>query len=352
MVDTKNNIAIHFLLSPKYRILRHLILFTLISLITIGNIWHIKQEWSALSYAQALLIFLVYDFLFLTGIYINTYLLVPKLLLKNRWLTYFAALLVVVAIVVFFCILLQLIIPSSSHQPMEHWMIMLFLISNLLAVTSLFAGPASLMLLKHWILNDKRSEELESATLHSELKLLESQINPHFLFNMLNNANIMIEEDPDMALHIIMKLKDMLRYQMNENSSETVHLREDILFLTDFLELEKIRRDCFEYTITEKGDIETIQIPPLLFITFVENAVKHNLDSQAASYVHILFEVADNKLIFICENSIPEKPAARKTGGLGLLNIKRRLDLLYDNNYSLDQTQTDIIYTVKLELKL
>lgn len=225
-------------------------------------------------------------------------------------------------------------------------------LSTVLALFLLFAGTTSLILFKNWLQDMQQSEELESATLQLELKLLGNQINPHFLFNMLNNANIMIKKDPDVASHIIGKLEEMLRYQINDNARKKVDLKEEILFLNDFLELEKTRRDYFTYTISEEGDVADIQVPPLLFITFVENAIKHNKDSLNVSYVHICFKIIKNKLIFICKNSLPLKNINKQVGGIGLANIQRRLNLLYKDNYSLEHTKTDISYTVTLELKL
>ena len=100
------------------------------------------------------------------------------------------------------------------------------------------------------------------------------------------------------------------------------------------LELEKVRRDHFEYTIFQEGNMENICIPPLLFIPFVENAVKHNLDSDNLSYVHLYFSVHNKQLTFRCENSKPRVPVKRE-GGIGLANVKRRLDLLYESRYTL-----------------
>jgi LytS/YehU family sensor histidine kinase len=316
--------------------------------------WHLEDNGLKMSFVHKSLGLLFFFLVFLGGSYFNMYMLIPRLLFKNKWLSYFCSLVGMVLFVVTLVVLVQeLVIKKDKVIDEINYILVVFnLLSSSLSIFFLFAGTTTLMLFKNWILDMKRAEELETATLQSELKLLESQINPHFLFNMLNNANIMIEENPDVASHIIIKLKDMLRYQMNDNTWEKVYLSEDILFLTDFLELEKTRRDYFTYSVATEGDIDNIQIPPLLFITFVENAVKHNLDSNVSSYVNIAFKVAEGKLMFICENSIPEKIVAKKAGGLGLTNIRRRLDLLYSDKYNLKQTKADRTYTVKLELKL
>ena len=117
------------------------------------------------------------------------------------------------------------------------------------------------------------------------------------------------------------------------------------------LELEKVRRDHFEYTIFQEGNMENICIPPLLFIPFVENAVKHNLDSDNLSYVHLYFSVHNKQLTFRCENSKPRVPVKRE-GGIGLANVKRRLDLLYESRYTLQIEDKETTYNVNLHLNL
>jgi len=169
---------------------------------------------------------------------------------------------------------------------------------------------------------------------------------------MLNNANIMVDEDPDVASHILIKLDDLLRYQFNDSTQERVLLSADMDFLKDYLELEKTRRDHFRYHVSLQGDISGVQVPPLLFIPFVENAVKHNLDSANESYVNIDFIYADNNLQFTCENSKPLQAVKKDAGGLGLANIRRRLDLLFGSDYRMVTEDTETRYIVILELKL
>ncbi|MCS2681692.1 histidine kinase [Bacteroides ovatus] len=178
-------------------------------------------------------------------------------------------------------------------------------------------GCTSFELFRRWVVSDKKILELEKATKQTELQQLKKQINPHFLFNMLNNANILVKDAPDEASQILEKLDNLLRYQLNDSTRREVFLTADIQFLTSFLELEKVRRDHFEYTIFQEGNMENICIPPLLFIPFVENAVKHNLDSDNLSYVHLYFSVHNKQLTFRCENSKPRVPVKRE-GGIGL----------------------------------
>lgn len=358
--DSYNNIFVEILISSRLRVVRHLLLFVCVLLISTGNIWHVIDQGIILTSFQKYGGLLFSTCIAVGGCYLNIYVLIPKLFLKNKWGWYFFSLLGVALLLLIVFLTISVLAGASKIEPDSGDLYYFHLLKGIINILSstlsfflLVAGTSTMVLFKNWILDMKQSKELESATLQLELKLLENQINPHFLFNMLNNANIMIRKDPDVALHIIDKLEEMLRYQMSDNIREKVCLREEILFLNDFLEMEKTRRDYFNYTISKEGTLDNIQIAPLLFMTFVENAVKHNQDSKTTSYVHILFKITNDRLIFICENSIPQRPSHKKeVGGIGLANIKRRLDLLYEEDYSLEQSKTDTNYTVKLELKL
>jgi len=281
------------------------------------------------------------------------YVMVPRFLLLNKFGKYLAYVLIMILIIIIVILILQfLFLPPVPAEDRDIIKGILSLISTILTFSLMIAGTSVVSLFKFWMLNSTKINELQAANLESELQFLKNQINPHFLFNMLNNANIMSDDEPEVASKMLAKLDDMLRYQFNDSTQETVYLHNDIIFIKDFLDLEKIRRDNFEYTIKKDGIPENISVPPLLFITFVENAVKHNQDSLKTSFVNITFELLNNRLIFICINSKPTNPVKRETGGLGLVNIKRRLDLLYGNDYSLNIDETETIYCVILKIKI
>ena len=132
------------------------------------------------------------------------------------------------------------------------------IISSTVSCGLLVAASSALVLFKHWISNNQRIDELEAATLQSELKFLKSQINPHFLFNMLNNVYVLIKKGRDEAAEVLFKLEDLLRYQLNDSSQEKIPLNSEIHFMNDFLNLEKIRRDNFNYIISKEGDINKV----------------------------------------------------------------------------------------------
>lgn len=343
----------NFLLAPQYRVARHLFLLFIVFLITVNILWNVPIR--PLSLSQRLLGWAIYFISIDVVFYINLYWLFPRFLLKGRLMTYafgvlFASLAIIVAVAVFQIFTVE-VTTTAVHS--ELIPILINAISGVLAMGFTVAGMSAILLLRHWILYNQRVDELQSATLHSELRFLKNQINPHFLFNMLNNANVLIRKNPAEASQVLFKLEDLLRYQMNDNFREHVPLRSDIRFLNDYLNLEKIRRDHFDYSITEEGEIDAIQLPALLFIPFVENAVKHNFDSEHPSFVHLFFKVDNDRLEFRCENSKPAVAIAKsRVGGIGLTNIRRRLELLYPGRYLLEVAETENQYTVTLKLNL
>lgn len=346
-----NNGISSFLIEDKYHIHRHLILQVVILAISFSIFFDTPDK---LNISLNRFYGWISYFLFLNMlVYVNTYILFPCFLAKNKVFNYVISTILFTIFALFIMVILQELFYNIAvtHQQPSDIAICLSIASSMCTIFLFIGGISTLLLFKQWIINNQNVNNLQIATFQSELNFLKSQINPHFLFNMINNANIMMDEDPKMASYILDKLDDMLRYQFNDSTQDKVSLKADIAFLSDFLELEKVRRDHFEYTLTIEGNIEDIEVPPLLFIPFVENAVKHNLDTNKSD-VHLKFRMENGRLFFECENSKPAKPVKRDVGGLGLANIKRRLDLLFKNTYVLDVLETETTYTVNLYLNL
>jgi LytS/YehU family sensor histidine kinase len=231
-------------------------------------------------------------------------------------------------------------------------LLFLFLISSTAQIGFVFAGTTAIVLFQRWALNERRIAELEAATMQAELEQLQNQINPHFLFNMLNNILLLIRENTEEAVVILHKMSDMLKYQFNAGTKKEVCLIDDIHFLTDFLNLENIRRDRFEFAISADDASQNKTVPPLLFIPFVENAVKHSADAVNSSYIRLNFSTTGNMLHFTCVNSKPLNPRKKNEfSGIGLANIKRRLALLYNGNYSLHISEDETNYTIQLKIE-
>lgn len=354
MIHRVDNDAVSgFLLDVRYRVYRHLMMQLVVLSITVNVFWY--QPLQALPFVYRFLGWVVYFFTINFVVYTNILLLVPRFLLKNRLGLYLlSALGTVILSVSMVMVLFDFLFGTWMSDPApDQFIAILNAFSGLLTFGFVAAGTAAILLFRYWIRYNMRIDELEATTLQSELKFLRNQINPHFLFNMLNNANVLIKRNPEEASRVLFKLEDLLRYQINESSRERVSLHSDICFLQDYLNLEKIRRDKFEFVLKKEGDIDPVWIQPLLFIPFVENAVKHNFDSENGSYVYLHFTVRDNLLTFCCENSKPSAATDdNRVGGIGLVNIRRRLELLYPGRYLLECVESETKYTVILHLTL
>ena len=188
------------------------------------------------------------------------YILVPQLLFKNRYALYFITISGILMLIV---VSTKLFLSYTQGSDYDDDGLNIPLFSILILV--LIAASTSIKLFQKWVVDQQRIFELERSKTSVELDQLKNQINPHFLFNMLNNANVLIQKDPEKASQVLLRLSDLLRYQLYDSSREKVLLTSDIHFLEDFLNLEKIRRDNFNFLISKEGSLSGVQIPPLLY---------------------------------------------------------------------------------------
>ena len=200
-----------------------------------------------------------------------------------------------------------------------------------------------------------RRSERKQKEVEAELAWLKNQINPHFLFNTLNNISSLAQIDGDGTQEAIMQLSDLLRYAMYETNKPKVPLDGEVEFMRNYVELMKLR--CNEMTtVSARFDITDAQseVAPLLFISLIENAFKHGMDSNAPATIDISLKQQDGTLVFICDNTNNPKPTKDRSGsGIGLENTRRRLDLLYPGRYTWEQEITpENIYHVKISIRL
>ncbi len=339
------------LTNPRLGIVRHVLLQLLILLLSLNALGS-EDEVFVLSGER---LWGLFEFYMILNImcYLNIYLLTPHTLLRGRIDRYIWCIIAFSISFILFAILTQSVHSDEyTYNSMPLSSILVEISSSFLSTCLVFVATSTMVLFVQWMKEQKRAGELKIATKQSELNLLKQQINPHFLFNMLNNANVLLKCAPKDASQTLLKLEKLLNYQLNNCTREFVNLDSDIDFLNDFLNLEKIRRDRFEYSIIKKGGSTAFQVPPFLFIPFVENAVKHNPDIENESYTHIEFDIRENEFCFRCANSKPAIPLAKsKVGGLGLQNIRRRLELLYPNQHTLSITDEEKQFTVLLTIK-
>lgn len=274
---------------------------------------------------------------------LNFYLCVPLLWFRRRLWQYGVVNLVLIMLCNSHTIYNLSNLPDSYRAGYSSLLIISLLV-NLMAVV---IALSIRYMMRH---NEKKQRDVEA-----ELAWLKSQINPHFLFNTLNNISSLAQIDGDETQEAIMQLSDLLRYAMYETNKPKVALEGEVEFMHNYIELMKLR--CNEMT-TVRGvfDVEDREkvVAPLLFISLVENAFKHGMDSNSPATIDISLKQSGDTLVFACDNTNNPKPTKDRSGsGIGLENTRRRMDLLYPSRYKWEQTITpDNIYHVKITLQL
>ena len=199
----------------------------------------------------------------------------------------------------------------------------------------------------------RQKEIIEQQQVKAELSLLKSQINPHFLFNVLNSIYSLSLKKSDMAPEVVLKLADLMRYMLYEATEEQVSLDREAGMIRDYIELERVRIDPKQRISVQMQNISALhRIAPVLLIPFVENAFKHGMDSMAeGAFIELDIEMREQLLLFRCRNNYKETPLARP-GGIGLENVQKRLQLLYPGKHRLDIRKEAPIFEVELNIDL
>lgn len=194
---------------------------------------------------------------------------------------------------------------------------------------------------------------LEKQNAESNLALLRTQINPHFLFNTLHNIDALIMDNQEKASKALLKLSDIMRYMVQESQLNHVSLKKELDYIENYISLERLRiknSDFVKFSIN--GDYEKIIIAPMLFLPFIENAFKHSVDSDRENGVIILFNINKNIITFYCDNKYDKADYEKdKTHGIGLETVKKRLALLYPGKHKLKITKNDSSFNVELEIE-
>lgn len=189
-----------------------------------------------------------------------------------------------------------------------------------------------------------------------ELALVKSQINPHFLFNTINNIDVLITKDPEKASDYLNRLSDIMRFMLYESKPDRVLYTREIAYIEKYIDLHKIRNNNPDYVRFEKeGEAANLMIPPMLFIPFIENAFKHVGDKKQQPAIHIRMAVDREAIHFICSNHYFPKnnlSGVDPDSGLGDQLIRRRLQLLYPDKHTLSITTDNNIYCVSLKIVL
>lgn len=210
-----------------------------------------------------------------------------------------------------------------------------------------------LQAIDRWRLAERRSKEVELEKTHAELSYLKLQINPHFLFNTLNNIYSLASAQHPQTPEAVMKLSEIMHYVTQDALADLVPLEKEVRYITNYIELQKMRsNDKLELNFTTSGNFSSSYIAPLLLISFVENAFKFGTSSHEKSLININIHERNNLFFMHVRNTIFERPENSSTSRIGISNARRRLALLYPGKYSLEVGKKDNIFNVDLKIEL
>jgi sensor histidine kinase YesM len=307
------------------------------------------------------------------AVYFNLYFLIPRFLEKGRYFIYLVnftlALGIASAIIVVGYYWHASLQHSTALELYGHSNFAYFFLTYTLpsTLTSMLLAM-SVKLTKNWIESKRREQalakqklEIEKDQLETELKFLRSQLNPHFLFNTINSIFVLIHKNQDMASGALAKFSDLLRYQLYECNENQIPLRQELTYLENYIELERLRLDSKRIEIAnnvqKNASSDVVLIAPFILMPFIENAFKHvSLAREKTNSISIDLTLKDSILAFVVANTVSKTRSVGiepiKQSGVGLKNVRRRLNLIYPNDHRLSIDHSDELFLVTLQIKL
>ncbi len=336
------------------KVWKHILLHLLFWVLYI-IIWGIRDSAYAPTYWDTIDSNLIVSAVFAIGVVVNLYVLIPFILLKRKRTLY-----------IFLVVVLMMTMGFGTSKALAFYFV------SIDTSTSLFFGGVSglataagdflvvyglttcLYFINEWYIKERRLRELEAQNLKAELSLLKGQINPHFLFNALNSVHVLIRKNPVKAQETLERFSDLLSHQIYEVNKEEVPLADEVENLSNYVAIQKMRfgeQTSVNWQI--RGNLNGQKVAPMLFLNFVENAFKYGESpTDDPVKIDILLRADHHALTFSCVNSVNGPAKNNGKLGVGIAYVKRRLEILYPNQYSLDIEAGAENYSVNLELKL
>ena len=284
-------------------------------------------------------------FTFMGLIYLNTNVLIPKYLFKGRSKAYAVYMGYLIGFMSLFMMSGLYILKQYYKIPDQivtiNPVFFLFLLINVIAFILYFLTFSFTLFFRRWVTDQQLLNKLENNNLQAELTRLKEQVQPDFLSKMLDEAQLLAKKDADKASALIFKLSSLLRYQLYESAREKVFLSDEIRFVTDYLDLEKMCDERLEYKIQVENEVRYIQIPPLLFMPIIEYAVRKEVENEEGTEKHIAirFQEKEEGLLFTCVYRCMEADTRQRmsqTPVPALDQLQKRLELLYPGHYLLE----------------
>ena len=287
---------------------------------------------------------------------VNVYILVPRLLLEKRYKSYFFWASVVIFSLIVLPFLFRGIPPPDSvipnHGPPGKPPILVFA-DNLIISILLIGSGTTIKLMSKWLNEEQLRKDAEKEQVKMNLALLKQQVSPHFFMNTLNNIHALIEMNSEKAQDAVVRLSTLMRYLLYDSAHGNIGLKKEIEFIQSFILLMQIRHsEEVEIRLKVPDPAPEIEIPPMLFISLLENAFKHGVRYPLKSYIYFELQVRANSLLCIVKNSRhkTQKPDLDSYAGIGLENLKKSLSLLYQQNFSLEIAEKENEFEVQLTI--
>lgn len=282
----------------------------------------------------------------------NTYLL-PKLFDTKKYVAYAVSIITGMAIVIYirYTANENIVMELNRFPNLKLSRYFLFIVVTTLVVFLITTG---FYFFRQWFIERQKQDEIINQQLNTELKLLKAQINPHFLFNALNNVYSLTQIEPEKAGEMVLKLSAVLRYMLYDSEKDKIYLEKEISNINSLIELHQIQYDNkAQIDFIVLGNIQDKLIHPMLLFPFFENAFKHgNLFQCDKSFIKSTISIKENQLLFTIENSFIENASKDKIGGLGIDNVQKRLALFYPNKHQLNITEDAIFFMVELKIDI
>jgi len=287
-------------------------------------------------------------------VYFVNYLLIPRLLYKRKYAAFVSLFVLIIAVSGFLKMILMGQVTGQTLAVSAFSNLKTRFYENIISDFFLVTSGAAFKLIFDYIEMQQRLVEMAKDKAEAELSFLKSQINPHFLFNSLNSVYFLIDKENAEARRALHKFSDMLRYQLYEVKGTKIPIEKELSYLKDYVDLQKLRKDeNYSVEFNCSSDVKGFSIEPLLLIPFIENAFKHiSHKSAGKNFIKLDITRRNGELNFMIENSREAERTTGLHGGIGLNNVKRRLELLYPDKHELQINEREDIYKVDLTLKI
>ncbi|MDG2194822.1 MAG: histidine kinase [Polaribacter sp.] len=291
-------------------------------------------------------------------VYFNLYYLLPKFILTKKHKQYIFYIFISLGVLYIVRTGLNYLLVTKDILPEAESVQKAFTFNHIVAVVLgelyVLALVTAIKLTVDWVYERRKAESFQKIQLETELKFLKTQIQPHFFFNTLNNLYALTIEKSDKAPEVVLKLSEIMEYILYEAKGKKISLYNEIKYVQNYIDLEKLRYgDRVKVDLSIQGNVENVQVPPLLFLPFIENCFKHGTKDNNYLNVFIYFEKTTDKLLtFSVVNNYNQFTNKVKNHGIGNKNIKRRLELLFKDKFTLEIKGGKQNYSVNLMIPL